>query len=816
MRSDSATHLAALTTTASPPLRAWLHRRADPVGAVLDRILTMRGRDRGAFIPGARKYAGQMKAILNAAGLAGLEAQGPGFAYDAVTRDKLWPRYDGEEQREAGDSAGAAYLKTKIRSYIVARPDDTPAARAAYRAEIARLRDYLDVARTLADVRKVCIEHYQYPSRADRVIEFQPPGAYTAAARLYFMGPEETRSAGEKAAARDYELRRDYARVTHGPTTEATMETLYGDRYTIVVYQDTGLRSEAHVAAIKALTILGPRAKSFLSGSISDAQAVDLRTAATYEIGNNWTWAASKEADTTAQVARETLLPPTDAQTLRDAGWSAGGAYLIHKLSARFPATVAAASVADMQPALDLFRGIVTGEPTPDALTLVNTLWATFSRPHQVFFGIATSEQRRDAREAGQHGQNPREFYSELFGAAVGAIAEAWGKQTVIFGQERPNPEEAALFTTAIAALPNDFRIGVVAIVPAGNRWLNPLFQDAFRFDGRGEAGWTWAATPTTPPKARGERFKFERPAVVDTVRKGGRPIPPVITSERVERDFALQGTQYGKWMNDNESDRIEASMYGSLLDLADVLGVPDRAVSFGGRLAFSFGARGSGNFAAHYEPLRKVINMTRTQGAGAVAHEWGHAFDHWLGDDGKQGRDAYVSVRGQPTVHGGPAVQAAIDALLDAMHGADVKTLEKQRDKAELAWRAAWRAAPSSIDAASSPVVQAARAHYEALTERWREARRSGGKASNYATNSKKAGDYYARPWEMFARAFEAYAEDTLADAGRLSTYFVNGTRSTALASVYPAGDERTAINAAFRALLNAVRASLAATARG
>jgi hypothetical protein len=160
--------------------------------------------------------------------------------------------------------------------------------------------------------------------------------------------------------------------------------------------------------------------------------------------------------------------------------------------------------------------------------------------------------------------------------------------------------------------------------------------------------------------------------------------------------------------------------------------------------------------------------------------------------------------------------VQAAIDALLDAMHGADVKTLEKQRDKAELAWRAAWRAAPSSIDAASSPVVQAARAHYEALTERWREARRSGGKASNYATNSKKAGDYYARPWEMFARAFEAYAEDTLADAGRLSTYFVNGTRSTALASVYPAGDERTAINAAFRALLNAVRASLAATARG
>lgn len=815
MRSDSATHLAALTTLASPPLRAWLHRRADPVGAVLDRILTMRGRDRGAFIPGARKYAGQMKAILNAAGLAGLEAQGPGFAFDAVTRDKLWPRYDAEEQRAAGDSAGAAYLKTKIRSYIVARPDDSPAARAAYRAEIARLRDYLDTAHTLADVRKVCLEHYQYPNRANRVIEFQPAGAYTAAARLYFAEPEDVGKTGRQGS-RDYELRRDYARVTHGPTTEATMERLYGDRYTIVVYQSTGFRSEAHVAAIKALAILGPRAKGFLSGSASDAQDVDLRTAATYEVGNNWTWAASKEADTTAQVARETLLPPTDAQTLRDAGWSAGGAYLIHKLAARFPATVAGDAVETMQPALDLFRGIVTGEPTPDALTLVNTLWATFTRTHQVFFGIATSEQRRDARDAGQHGQNPREFYSELFGAAVGAIAEGWGKQAVIFGQDPPNPEEVALFKASIAALPNDFRLGVGAVVPSGNRWMNPLFQDAFRFDGRGEAGWTWAATATTAPKARGERFKFERPAAVDTVRKGGRPIPSVITSERVEKDFALQGTQYGKWMNDDESDRIEASMYGSLLDLADVLGVPDRAVSFGGRLAFSFGARGSGNFAAHYEPRLKVINMTRTKGAGAVAHEWGHAFDHWLGDDGKQGRDAYVSVRGQPSVHGGAAVQTAIDALLDAMHGADVNALEKAYRKADVAWRDAWRAAPSSIDAASSPVVQAARAAVDKAAARWREARRDGGKASNYATNSKKAGEYYARPWEMFARAFEAYAEDTLADDGRLSTYFVNGTRSASLASVYPAGDERIAINAAFKALLVAVRASLAATARG
>lgn len=791
-----------------------MHAREETVGAVLDRILTMRGRDRGAFIPGARKYAGQMKAILNAAGLAGLESQGAGFAYDAVTRDKLWPRYDAEEQRAAGDTAGAAYLKTKIRSYVAARPDDSPKARADYRAAVADLRERLDTAHTLSDVLKVRLQHYRYPSAAGRVIGFEPPQAYMAAARAYFAEPEDAGMPGRKGP-RDYELRRDYARVTHGPTAEATLERLYGDKYTIVVSVGLGYGHPEQRAAQAVTKILGPRADAFLRNQTTDAQETDIRTAEQYDVGTNWTWASAKGGaeDTTAKIARETLLPPTDAQTLRDAGWSAGGAYVIHKVAARFPATVAADAVAKMQPALDLFRGIVTGDPVPDALSLVNTLWATFNNTHRVFFGIATPAQEREQREAIQHGMSPTEFYSDLYGAAVGGLSSGWGRQKIIFGKEPPNPEEAALFRTAIAALPEDFRIGICAVTPRGNRWLNALYQDAFRLDGRGEAGWTWAET--TAPKARSERFKFERPAAVDTVRKGGRPIPATITSERVERDFALQGTQYGKWMNDSESDRIEASMYGSLLDLADILGVPDRAVSFGGRLAFAFGARGMGAFAAHYEPRLKVINMTRTKGAGAVAHEWGHAFDHWLGDDGKQGRDAYVSVRGQPAVHGGPAVQAAIDALLDAMHGADPKVLEKAYYAADTAYRDAWRRAPSSIDAAASPVVQAARAVLDKAAERWRAARREGGKPSNYTTNSKKAGEYYARPWEMFARAFEAFAEDTLADAGRISTYFVNGTRSAGLASVYPAGEERVAINAAFRALIEAIRPALSATAR-
>lgn len=51
-----------------------------------------------------------------------------------------------------------------------------------------------------------------------------------------------------------------------------------------------------------------------------------------------------------------------------------------------------------------------------------------------------------------------------------------------------------------------------------------------------------------------------------------------------------------------------------------------------GGELSIAFGARGSGNAMAHYEPLRQVINLTKTKGAGSLAHEYGHAIDYIIG----------------------------------------------------------------------------------------------------------------------------------------------------------------------------------------
>ncbi|EIP3423860.1 hypothetical protein LSE82_002561, partial [Salmonella enterica] len=71
------------------------------------------------------------------------------------------------------------------------------------------------------------------------------------------------------------------------------------------------------------------------------------------------------------------------------------------------------------------------------------------------------------------------------------------------------------------------------------------------------------------------------------------------------------------------------------LMDMADVLKVPAKALSLNGRLGLAFGARGKGGknaVVAHYEPDQVAINLTKGNGAGSLAHEWFHALDNYFG----------------------------------------------------------------------------------------------------------------------------------------------------------------------------------------
>lgn len=115
---------------------------------------------------------------------------------------------------------------------------------------------------------------------------------------------------------------------------------------------------------------------------------------------------------------------------------------------------------------------------------------------------------------------------------------------------------------------------------------------------------------------------------------------------------FGFRGVQYGNWVNQKERQFMLNATYDSMADMAQALGVPDRFMGLHGRLGLALGARGQGGrAAAHYERGLKVLNLTKTMGAGATAHEWVHALDHWLGERAGRPMD-YLSgmVAGNPS----------------------------------------------------------------------------------------------------------------------------------------------------------------------
>ena len=121
---------------------------------------------------------------------------------------------------------------------------------------------------------------------------------------------------------------------------------------------------------------------------------------------------------------------------------------------------------------------------------------------------------------------------------------------------------------------------------------------------------------------------------------------------------FGFRGGEFGNWLNQLDRQASLNMGFDALKDLETALHISDKDIAFAGTLAIAFGARGSGNAAAHYEPLRKVINLTKMHGAGSLAHEWWHGLDDYLG--GLKGAHGMLSDH--------PSIYEPMKRLVDAI----------------------------------------------------------------------------------------------------------------------------------------------------
>ncbi len=94
---------------------------------------------------------------------------------------------------------------------------------------------------------------------------------------------------------------------------------------------------------------------------------------------------------------------------------------------------------------------------------------------------------------------------------------------------------------------------------------------------------------------------------------------------------FNFRSIRLGSWVKDSERQIAAGNFFIALLDLQEILGVPTEVISLRGQLSLHYGAGGRPGVSAHYQPSARVLALAKNAGAGSLAHEWFHAFDHYV-----------------------------------------------------------------------------------------------------------------------------------------------------------------------------------------
>jgi len=248
------------------------------------------------------------------------------------------------------------------------------------------------------------------------------------------------------------------------------------------------------------------------------------------------------------------------------------------------------------------------------------------------------------------------------------------------------------------------------------------------------------------------ERKAENAPRIGNDWRKG-KDISPKMLSDT----FGFRGIEFGNYVENARRQNDLNRAFDSLMDLANIIGVDTRALSLNGSLGLAFGARGSGSAAAHYEPTKVVINLTKNNGAGSLAHEWWHAFDNAIAQQERHNPTNFVT------------------GMVNSK-----KMFEKIR----------------------KPVVLA----FEELEK---EIRYSG----MYNRSKNMTSAYWITPTELGARAFEKFVNDKMNETGYSNDYLANIQDLEAFEVVgkddrypYPTKEESVKINDKFQKLFDVI----------
>jgi len=94
---------------------------------------------------------------------------------------------------------------------------------------------------------------------------------------------------------------------------------------------------------------------------------------------------------------------------------------------------------------------------------------------------------------------------------------------------------------------------------------------------------------------------------------------------------FGFKTAVVGNWVTKAEQQLAANLFFDALCDLMTILQVPEQVISLNGTLSLAFGKGGQKHSSAHYNAGTRTLALAKNAGGGALAHEWFHAFDHYI-----------------------------------------------------------------------------------------------------------------------------------------------------------------------------------------
>lgn len=368
---------------------------------------------------------------------------------------------------------------------------------------------------------------------------------------------------------------------------------------------------------------------------------------------------------------------------------------------------------------------------------------------------------------------------------------------------------------------------------------------------------WSWSGLKTRQRGQKLDGLIINSGKPLDYIRRTGGIAIPDVSVGAIQKNFAFKEVEFGNWVSDSEAREHVRHFLGAVSDLGEAMNVYLPDINRLGGLSIAFGSRGRGGEdapMAHYEPTRKIINLSKKRGDGTIAHEWSHYFDNILAEQGVQKGDpdfattltvdkdrifannfplvhaAYVAWKRSvfdevprfkrpekyypPTFLGFP-VKIKYESLVESMSGAYLDVLTRLKPLTE----------KLSLDALLLHIQQ--RESYTMLRHLSPSAVRQNfkifrwiageyGKSftieietvyKNFYYNSLcMDSPYWAEAEEMFARGFETYIYEKLLRQGRFNNYLVDDRQLRA--NVFPQGTEREELVGLYDAIVKAAKA--------